>query len=359
LVYKIKAFKIAKRLKISVMKKLVIIAGILFGFSQQNLVKAVDDVYDAPQPKQVRVKQTYTEPSKQVQPIEQTAPYYDEDNSNSRVQSNNVNRSNNYDDRDDRMYSDDYSGSSFGYSDRIRRFHNPSIQFSYGWNNWNNNFYDPWYNNSWNNWNNFSFSPSWSYGYSNFYNPFYTNTQILIIQPGFNSWYNNGFYNPYYSYYGNSYGFNNFGWNGFSPYCSNVIYNNGYTNYNNYYDANRKTVVSAPRTSGYSNSNQYRNNTSTYNNSGNSNSNSNNGNWNVNNNTPSNTPNKKWSNNNNNNPQPQNQGSWSNPYKSSTPTYNNNTPSNNSGWNNSNNSSSPAPSNGSGNGGVKIGTRPK
>ncbi len=347
------------------MKKLVIIAGILLGFAQQNLVKAVDDVYDAPQPKKVRVKQTYTEPTQPAQPVEKTVPYYDEDNTSSRVQSSNVDRANNYDNRDESQYSDDYAVSSFGYTDRIRRFHNPNIQFNYGWNNWNNNFYDPWNNNGWNNWNNFSFTPSWTYGYNNFYNPFWGNTQVIIVQPGFNSWYNNGFYNPYNSFYGNSFGWNNFGWNnfgwnGFSPYCSNVIYNNGFSNFGSYYDGNRKNIVYGPRTNSYGNSNRNgntnSNTTKNYYNNGSTNTNS--GNWNVNNNNTQQNTTTKSTNTNNNNPQ-KNTGSWSNPYKNNNaPTNNNN---NNNGWksNNNNNYSSPAPSPGSGTGGVKIGTRPK
>lgn len=360
MVYKIKAFKIAKRLKFIDMKKIIVLSVFLAGILQINFVKAVDDVYDAPAPKQVKVKKTYTAPAEQT---EKTVPYSEEGNSGTRISSSSGNDIQENYQTDNNYYNDEnYSGSSFGYTDRIRRFHNPSIQFNYGWNNWNNNFYDPWnsYNNNygWNNWNSYAFTPSWTYGYNNFYNPFSGPTQIIIIQPGYSSWYNTGFCNPYNSW-------NGFGSYGFSPYCSNAIYNYGYSNYSGYYDYNRKNVVYTPRTGSYGNTNNSTGN-SNYNYSKNYPSNTNSGSWNAtgtnntnssnninNNSTPVKT--NKWSNNNSTNPN-SNSGSWSNPYKNNnnnTTPSNNNSHNNNSGWQNNNSN----PDNN--NSGIKIGSRPK
>jgi hypothetical protein len=351
------------------MKKIIIISGMLIGFAQCNTLIAQDDVYDAPKPKEVRIKQTNTQPAKQTEILrqpEQTVPYYDEDNNSSRKQSNIQDNARNSQFEDDRNYSDDNFVSGFGYTDRIRRFHNPSIQFNYGWNNWNNNFYDPWNsfnnNNGWNNWSNYAFTPSWTFGYNNFYNPFCNNTQIIILQPGFNSWYNTGFCSPFNSW-------NNFGWNswnnfGFSPYCANTIYNYGYPNYGGYYDSNRKNVVYAPRTYGYGNTNRNGTSNSNSNNTSGWNVNNNNNTNSINNNTNNNTQGSKttkWSNSNNNNNSQQKPGSWSNPYKNNTTPVNTTTPSNNNnGWNNSNNNSNTTtPRPGDGSGGIKIGTKPK
>ena len=361
------------------MKKILVLSVLLIGISQINFVKAGDDVYDAPAEKKVKAKQTYTETQTYVAPdnqaaSEKTVAYVEEGSSTSRVSSPAYNNNPNNYQTDSRYSDDDYSGSSFGYSDRISRFHNPSFQFNYGWNNWNNNYYDPWssYNNNygWNNWNSYSFTPSWTYGYNNFYNPFGGNTQIIIIQPGYgyNSWYNTGFYNPYNSW-------NNYG---FSPYCSNAIYNNGYSNYSGYYDNNRKNVVYTPRTGTYGNSNNSYGNRN-YNNTKNypSNTNTNSGSWNATNNTNSSNnvsnnnnvnnntaPAKtnKWSNNNNTNTN-SNSGSWSNPYKNNNNT-NTTPPSNNNNSNNNNNNSwqnnnSNSNSNSNNNSGIKIGSRPK
>ncbi|MEZ5055244.1 MAG: hypothetical protein R2807_10870 [Chitinophagales bacterium] len=158
-------------------------------------IMASDDVYDAPAPKKEKIKQvekTPTTPLYQTpSTVEKTVPYTEDDNRSSQRQSSyNDTRGND----DEYYYSDDYSG-SFGYTERIRRFHNPSIQFNLGWSNWNN-YYDPWYSSpydnvfGWNNWNNYSFTPSWMSSYHSFYNPFWNSTTYIIFQPGFSSWYN-------------------------------------------------------------------------------------------------------------------------------------------------------------------------
>lgn len=340
------------------MKNIVIFSALLFCVFQINSVVAQDDVYDAPRPKQVKVKATYTAPSEQEEriiPVEKTMPYEEGNSSSSRMQSNTYNQ-NNYSQNDSYYNDNDYASDfGYGYTDRIRRFHNPSFQFNYGWNNWNNNYYDPWnsYSNTygWNNWNSYSFTPSWTYGYNNFYNPFWSGSQIIIFQPGFgySSWYNTGFYNPYNSW-------NNY--YGFSPYCASTIYNYGYPNYEGYYDNHRKNVVYTPRTGGYNNTNHFSNGSNNYN----SNSNTNySGYSNGSNNTQQVTTPKKWNTNYNYNNS--NSDNSNNVYK-----YNNNKPANNN-WNNN---SSPEPSNNSGwgnnsnhnsgnnsNSGVKIGSRPK
>lgn len=351
------------------MKKIIALTVVIAGFLQGSNMIAADDVYDAPVKR--KVKQTYSEPS-QTYPapaeIERTAPYIEEGSTTARGSSFGDNTTD-YRVSNENYYSDDYSGSSFGYTDRIQRFHNPSIQFNYGWNNWNNNYYDPWntYNNQfgWNNWNNYSFTPSWTYGYNNFYNPFWNTSAIVIIQPGFNSWYNTGFNNPWNNWGWSSWNNYNYGY-GFSPYCSNAIFNNGFSNYGGYYDYNRKNVVYTPRTGTYGNS-SVSTGTRNYNSSGSSNTNS--GGWNVKNNTNSNTgsnatnnnsgntKNNKWSNSNSNTNSTNNSG-WSNPYKNSNnnnnnSNYNTQPSNNNSNWNNSNSNSN------SNSSGIKIGSRPK
>ena len=336
------------------MKKLLVLSVLWVAFSQINSVKAGDDVYDKPTEKKVKIKQTYTEPVEQPKKIiseEKTQPYTENGNSSVRVQSNEYNRNDdNYSDNND--FGSDFG---YGYSDRIRRFHNPSIQFNYGYNSYNN-FYDPYNsysynNNNWNSWDNYAFTPSWTYGYNNFYNPFCGNTQIIIIQPGFSSWYNTGFYNPYNSWnnYYNSYGF--------SPYCSNTIYNYGYSNYEGYYDNHRKNVVYTPRTGGYSNTNNFtKGNNTNYNYNQSTNTN-NTGGFTNGNNTPQNYNTKKWGNeNNNSNPENNNvykynnkpENNWNN---NSTPAPSNNN--NNNGWGKNDNNSN------TGNSGIKIGSRPK
>ena len=340
------------------MKKIIVLSVLLVSILQINFVNADDDVYDAPKPKKVKSKQIYTSPTQQT---EKTVPYSEEGSSVSRTSSSGNDMQNDYQ-IDNNYVDENYSGSSFGYSDRIRRFHNPSIQFNYGWNNWNNNFYDPWntYNNNfgWNNWNSYAFTPSWTYGYNNFYNPFCNNAQIIIIQPGFSSWYNNGFYNPWSSW--NNYSWNSWNNYGFSPYCSNAIYNYGYSNYSGYYDNNRKNVIYTPRTGTYGNSNTSNGNRN-YNSTKNYPSNTNSGSWNATGNGNTNSSNNvtngnstppktnKWNNNNSNS----NSGSWSNPYKNNNNT--NTTPSNNSNNNNWQNNNS----NSDNNSGIKIGSRPK
>lgn len=358
MVYKIKGFKIAKRLKFTDMKNIVIFSTLLFCLFQINGVMAQDDVYDAPKSKQVKVKPTYSAPAEQTEkiiPVEKTQPYNEEGNTSSRMQS--PSNDNNYI-RNNDDYSDDYSADwGYGYSDRIRRFHNPSFQFNYGWNNWNNNFYDPWnsFNNNygWNNWNSYAFTPSWTYGYNNFYNPFCNNTQFIIVQPGFNSWYNTGFNSPINNW-------NNVGWNswnnfGFSPFCANTIYNNGFSNYEGFYDQQRKNVIYTPRTGGYNNTN----NTTKSNNT------------NYNYNYPSNTNNGGFTKGTTNQQQVAPSKKWNNNTTNKTNT--NSTPENNDVYrynnqpanNNWNNSTAPSPSynnnnnSGNGNSGIKIGTRPK
>lgn len=335
-----------------------------------NISLAQDDVYDNPRPKQSKAKKTYTEPTEQSEKkntAEISQPYTESEQTTTRIADKNFiadNYSDNYTD-----YNDGYDSDwNYSYTDRIRRFHNPSFQFNYGWNNWNNNYYNPWnsYNNNfgWNNWDNYSFTPSWYHSYANFYNPF-NSTQIIIIQPGFgySSWYNTGYNNPWNAW-------NNFGWNswnnnwyGFSPYCSNAIYNNSYYHHyginENYY--NKRNVVNTPRTGGYNNTgnvqsgngnyNQYNNNPSNTNNGkGGFNDNSSNTNtqqvtkttkWNTKQSNPStNTPNEnvyKYAqpNNHSNN-------SWNN-----TPSYNNNSYEREKINTND------------GNSGIKIGTRSK
>lgn len=342
------------------MKKIILFVGMFLISAGITYSVANDDVYDAPQPKKVRIKQSYEAPKSTTttpvySPPEQqvVAPYTDEENSSSRISSANRQSTNN----DDRYSSQDYYADNigFGYSDRIVRFHNPSIRFNYNYSNMNG-YYDPWNSNMY--WNNsYIFTPSWTYGYSNFYNPFWGNQIIIINQPWMSSWYSGGYYSPYNNW--NSW--NNIGWNGFSPYCSNAIFNNGFNNYGGYYDYNKKNVVYTPRTGGYSNTNNYTgNNNYTKNYPTNTNTNSG---WNVNGNTNTNSDNSlqttpdKWSTKDKSN----NSGKgWSNPYKNSntTPSNNSNTTTSplNNGWNN-NSTSSPKPGNGKG--GVKIGSRPK
>ena len=112
------------------MKKILSITAFLLAISSINNLIAQDDVYDAPKPKQVKVKPTYSAPAEQTEkiiPVEKTQPYTEEGNSSSRMQSTSNN--NNYT-RNDNDYSDDFSSNfGYGYSDRIRRFHNNSFQF--------------------------------------------------------------------------------------------------------------------------------------------------------------------------------------------------------------------------------------
>jgi len=339
------------------MKNLALLPFIFFSLFISNTVIANDDVYDKPMQKKEKVKNTYREttPTNSAPAeVEKTVPYQE-------VETTNTNRT--YNDNDDysnsnEYYSNDYS-SDFGYSNRIRRFHNPSIRFnySYGW----NNYYDPYssYNQlfGWNDWNSYVFTPSWMHNYSNFYNQFWSSATIIFIQPGFNSWYNSGYYSPWNSW-------NNWNYNyGFSPYCNNIIYNNYYNghpqqhHYGNYGDNNysNKNIVNTPRTGTYSNT------PSNNNNNNSTNSNNNNGGWNVNNNSNSNntttTKSNKWTDKKDTDT-PKNNGNngWSNPYKNNNTNSNNGNenyskPSNNNGnWNNNNSNN---------NSGIKIGSRPK
>lgn len=344
------------------MKNILYIAFLSFLTCSAGFVFAQDDVYDAPRVKEVKTKKATVQPP--AENVEKSVPYYDEENANSRKSEPSIkNEENSRRYHQDDEYSNDFGG-GFGYSERIRRFHNPSIQFGFGWNNWYNNYYSPWesyYNNyGWNNWNNFSFTPSWMYTYSDFYNPFWPNTQIIIIQqPWINSWYNTGFYNPWSSWNNWSWnGYNNWGWSGFSPWCSGVIYNNAFPNYGGYYDNNKKNVIYTPRTGGfYNNTNKATN--GNYNNY-NSPSNNNNAPG-VIKNTPS-SPVNKWS-------QPKQQPA--NPNSTYPDVYkynrtnpdnrgndydrgNTQPPSNNNGWNKGNNNP-----NNDNSGGIKIGTKPK
>ncbi|MCB0507347.1 MAG: hypothetical protein KDD21_03500 [Bacteroidetes bacterium] len=300
---------------------------------------ASDDVYDAPVQHKLRVKSTnnYSSTSSTNEEVRKTVPYYEDGNSTS--PNSNI---------DERQYSDDFSGGSNSYVERIRRFHNPSIQFSYGWNNWDDNFYQPWssYNNYYG-WNNYAYTPSWMYDYSNFYNPFWNSSPYTSFYPGYSSWYNMSYYSPSYSWGYSPYGYG-YGW---SPYCANTIINNNYYgNYGHQYDYPQKNVIYTPRTGTYSNSTIT---TGTRGKDYPSNTNSNN--WNVqgnsNNNSSyikqNNTP-KKWTNENSNYNKGSENNGWSNPFKNDN---NNDKPSNNNQWNNSNSNNS--------NSGIKIGSRPK
>ena len=216
------------------MKKIIVLPVLILCFSYINLLEAGDDVYDAPKQREVKVKQTYSDPKDQS--VEQSIPYNEDENTNSRSQSPSYNNNQN-----DYQYDNNYSGNEWNYSfsDRIRRFHNPSIRYSYGWSNCNNTWYDPW--NSYNSFGTYNFTPSWVYSYNDYFNPFCGGTQIIIINdPWMNSWYNTGYYNPYNNWY--------------SPSCASIIYNNGYPYNGGYYhDGGRKNVVNTPRTGGYNN----------------------------------------------------------------------------------------------------------
>ncbi len=188
---------------------------------------AQDDVYDPPKPKKVRSQNT-TAPSQYDR-----AQSYREDQIIS-----DDNRSSYYSDDDDLDY---------GYVGRIRRFHHPSVRFSYGY----SFIYDPFYNSydPYTTIGAYSFTPSWVYGYNNFYNPFWGSCQMIIVNdPWMNCW-NYGYYNPY-------------SWNYFSPYSNMLYYNNSYPYYHGHYDAGRRNVVYGPRRSNYSNTNPYRGNNS-------------------------------------------------------------------------------------------------
>ncbi len=337
------------------MRNIILYTLFLLGIFYLNLAVAQDDVYDAPVQKPMKVKsykqQHNIASDERLGNSEQTQSYSEGDNPNTRMNVTNNNYYNNSSYGNDGYYSEDWN---YGYTDRIRRFHNPSIQFSYGWNNWNNNFYSPWNSfNSWNSWDNYAFTPSWMYSYNNFYNPFWSG-----MYPSYGSWFNIGMYNPF-----SNWGFNN-GWYGFSPYCYNTIYNYGYNNYyGGYYDYNKRNVVYTPRIGGYSNSTNA--GISGYN-SGNSGTNTNNtgGFTKGNTNQPQQqvAPTSKWNNrtinNNYSNPNPENVYR----YNNSSPSYNNNSYNNRNngggGWDNSF-KSEPNINIGTGGGGVKIGSRPK
>lgn len=342
------------------MRNIVTFSAFLVLLLHFTVSKAQDDVYDAPatrpeKTKTVKYKDRYKEQYNNPSSTGTTQPYSEGNSSTTRLNgSNNVQNNNYYSDNYD-SYADDWN---YGYTDRIRRFHNPSFQFNYGWNNWNNNYYSPWstYNNSWNNWDNYAFTPSWTYGYSNFCNPFYGNYYNMM--PGFGIGYSPNIYSPF-----NNWGYYN-NWYGFSPYSAGTIYNYGYNNYGGYYDYNKKNVVYAPRTGGYTNTtnagkNYYNNNYPSGNNTNNTNG------YNKNNNS---TPQQqvapktnKWENriNNNNysNPNPENTYR----YNNQQPSYNNNNSNFNNGgggWNNSQRTE-PNINSGNGNSGIRIGTRAK
>lgn len=335
------------------MKNIAIFIALLSGVLWNHTAAAQDDVYDAPISRPAKVnkaKPVYTEQEEKLIFPEKTESYTEENSTISRIGSeNNTYYNNNNYYNNENYYSDDWN---YGYTDRIRRFHNPSIQFSYGWNNWYNNYYTPLnYYNSWNSWDNFSFTPSWLYSYNNFYNPFY-GSSMLFYQPGFSSWYNTGFYSPF-----SNWGFYD-SWYGFSPYSYNLIYNYGYSNYEGYYDTQKKNVIYAPRTSGYSNSNYIRSgNTNTNNAPANSNTNFNNSDNNQSLQKQT-SPAIKWNSRSSNtdyNSKPDNTYRYQ-----QQPTYNNR-----SSEDNYRNNSAPAEPNfnintsPNNNSGIKIGTRPK
>lgn len=343
------------------MKKGLFVSGLLLFLFSFPAAMAQDDVYDAPK---VKAKKT-PKVSTNLPANEQSVPYYDEENSagkRTNLPGNNNNNGNyGYEQQQDQQrygdnyYADDFAfNSGFGYTDRIRRFHNPSIRFHVGW-DYYNSFYSSWYNNFDYGWYNNYFTPSWVYNYSNFYNPFWNNSTIVVIQqPWYNSWYSAGFNNPWWGWNR----WDNWGYNWFSPHCSNIIYNNNYPYYNNYYDYNRKNVVSAPRV-GYHTNTPYVP-VKSNNNNGNNNNGYNNNGYNNNTNQPNKTyNNKQWNNNNQPRTNPNDVYKYNNQPKNNntTPNYqknnNNNAPANNGGWNKGNS----APSNN--NSGIKIGTKPK
>ena len=312
------------------MKKIIALSAILLCISQFPL-QAGDDVYDAPAEKKVRVKQERPAPEERTVPQERTVPY-EEENSPSRTQSPTYNNQNdNYNNSYDNNYSsDDWN---YSYSDRLRRFHNPSVRFSYGWSVCNNSFYDPWnaygYQPSY-------ITPSWAYTYNDFYNPFWSSS-VVVYDP----W---GYPSPYYSPYNSWY----------SPTCSAIIYGNGYNSYPYYgnggyggyygggYEVSPRNTYNGPRTGGYSNTNSHPRG-SNYTGSSNTNNSG------IQNNNPQSAPAKRWNNAGNN----------SNTYKYSNPNINRESPApqqrtepSNNGWNNNN-------SNNNGSGGIRIGTRPK
>jgi hypothetical protein len=309
------------------MKQFIALSALFLLLSHTNLIIADDDVYSPPKPREVRVKQTPQAPAE----TEKTVPY-EEENSNTSSRQQPV-----YSDNDGGNYqTDNYSddGWNSSYSDRIRRFHNPSIRYSVGWSlsnsYWNDPFYS--YNSFGNSWN----SPYYSYGsniyspygYNDFYYPYYGSSTVIVFN---DPWSN--CYNPYYGY-------------GYSPTCASIIYNNAYPYYyGGGYESPRRNVVNTPRTGGYYN-NTNNTNGRNYNYNYPSNSGYNRGN------TQQQTP-KKYS-----NPNSGTNSQSNDTYKYHQPAYNNsgnthreNTPSNNGNWGNSNDNS--------GRGGVKIGSRPK
>lgn len=347
------------------MRKILLIGilGLVF-----NSTFADDDVYDAPRPKKEKVR---IEKKTAVQE-EQVVPYYEEEqNKTVRKQSTYSNSSNN---EYDRSYEDNYNSdnfSSFGnnnsnwyaddywassYSNRINRFHNPSMRFSTccNANLWNNPYNNYSYNNFWNDGWYFNSFPSYSSFYGNNWSPF--NTQVVIIQsPWLNSWYNTGWGYSTYSF-----------WNWGTPSCSNFSYGNPYYNYQgnnigyNYYgnenfnnNQHRSNTVNTPRTGGYNNTNS-----STYNGSK--------GYGKTENVTPPSKPENTWA-VQKNKPTPNQQNEKPNVYKYNNPSNstnewntkaveksnssNNQQPSNHSGWG--------TPNSNSNSGGVKFGSRPK
>ena len=146
------------------MKKIILVGLLMFGFTHIHVLQAGDDVYDAPTPKKVKVQV-----QRQAPVQEQSVPYYEDNNGRQQRNFSNQQQSNNYQNQDNDYQGDDYQYDNnyieddwnYSYSDRLRRFHNPSLRFSYGWSSCNNSWNDPFYNSFNNNCYN-SFTPNWS-----------------------------------------------------------------------------------------------------------------------------------------------------------------------------------------------------
>src|SRR5665647_2455081 len=103
-----------------------------------NLLIAGDDVYDAIKQREIKAKpSSYNAPTEST---EKSVPYSEEDNSNQNRPSTAYSNDGGYN-QSDSYYADDWN---YSYSDRIRRFHNPSIRYSVGWSSFNNYWNDPW-----------------------------------------------------------------------------------------------------------------------------------------------------------------------------------------------------------------------
>lgn len=306
------------------MKNFIALSALLFSIFGHSELRAGDDVYDAIREREVKAKISYSNNS--TEQTEKTVPYSEEDNNRNsrRPESDYSNESGYYPSSDNY----NYDGWNNGYSDRIMMFHNPSIRFSAGWGAYNNTWYDPW--NPYSTFGTYSFTPTWLYSYNDYNNPFWGASPYGSFYDPMMSWYNPGFYNP--AYY----------WNWYSPACAAILYNNAYPyyGYSTYYDSNRKTVVTGPRTGTYhSNTNHGFN------------SNTNNPNLTQPGNNSSTPANKRWSNPGNNTQPGRDVYRYSRPEPNTNPgnwNRENANPSNNGDWGKSNNS-----------GGVKLGTKPK